>query len=131
MKTHILNIALKVILGLAYLLAITPILKKLGKPFYVTCLLGAASGMYFKHNYASAIEAYKKALKFSEEMGDESPIDFCHEEAYKALGHMYENGLGVAADKLQAEEYYLRAGSRGNTAYEHSVAIRSYNEKYK
>ena len=118
-------------MGLAYLLAITPVLKKYGRPFYALLLFGAASGLYFKHNYSSAIDAYNKALKYSEESEDSPFFDSCHEDAYKALGNMYEKGLGVEVDELKAEEYYLRAGSRGNTAYEHSVAVRSYNEKYK
>lgn len=35
------------------------------------------------------------------------------EQAYLTLGKMHEKGLGVEKNQLKAEEYYLRAGSRG------------------
>lgn len=131
MKLAILKIAAKIHMGTAYLLSVTPVVKKVGKPLYAACLFGAAMGLYFNKQYKSAIKAYEKALSYSKGMEVYPPINFCHEEAYKALGAMYEKGLGVEKDEIKAEEFYLRAGSRGDSAYEHSVATKSYNEKYK
>lgn len=106
-----------------------PFIGGFGKQMYASGLFGHASGMYFNKNYTYAIRAYEKALKYSEGMENIPPFPVTFEQAYKALGNMYENGLGVEKDEMKAEEYYLRAGSRGETAYEHKVATRSWCEK--
>lgn len=51
------------------------------------------------------------------------------EYACENLGHLFENGLEVKQDELLAEEYYLKAGSRGDRAYLHKVAIKSTVDK--
>ena len=118
-------------MALAYVLSVIPLVKKIGKPLYAACLFGTAMGLYFNKRFKSAIEAYEIALNYSRGMEDTPPVNFCYEEAYKALGTMYEKGLGVEKDEMKAEEYYLKAGSRGDSAYEHYVATKSYDEKYK
>lgn len=129
------RVVFKILSGLAMavfrLMSFLPIVGGFGKQMYASCLFGEASGLYFGKRYSKAVDAYKNALAYSEGMEELPPFCVAFEQAYQALGNMYENGLGVEKDELLAEEYYLRAGSRGNTAYEHKVATKSWYEAHR
>lgn len=119
----------KVAMGTFKLMSYLPLLGRFGKRMYAACLFGEASGLYFGENYTPAVSAYHRALEYAHGMDEDPAIGFCIGEAWKALGEMYENGLGVNKDDFKAEEYYLRAGGRGNLDYEHKVATKSWYEQ--
>lgn len=106
-----------------------PLVRGFGKRMYAAGLFGEASGLHVRRKYSSAVNAYRKALNYAQGMEEDPAIGFCIGEAYKALGEMYENGLGVEQDQLIAEECYLRAGGRGHVDYEHSVTTKSWYDK--
>lgn len=85
-------------------------------------MLGRASGYYTRGRYKESIPFYEKVIEYGSE--------FEVEMACETLGKIHEEGLGVEKDMIKAEEYYLRAGSRGNTAYEHKVATKSWYEEH-
>lgn len=76
-----------------------PLLRGFGRSMYASVLCGEASGLYFKKRYEKAFAAYKTFLRSAEGLEDDPAVGFCIEEAYKALGNMYENGLGVERDE--------------------------------
>ncbi len=118
----------KPFMAVFWMMSFLPILGNFGKSMYASMLFGEASGWYYKRHYLKAINAYEKAINYSQGMEDVPPLCISFELAFKALANMYENGLGVEVNKLKAEEYYLRAGSRGESAYEHKVATKSWYE---
>ena len=107
-----------------------PVIGIFGKQLYASCLFGIACNQYFNKKYEAAITAYGKAIAYSQSLKDTPPFDYSFEQAYQALGQMYEKGLGTEKDLLKAEEYYLLAGTRGNTAFEQQVAMRSWQEQH-
>ncbi len=108
-----------------------PLFQGFWKQLYSATLFGKGFGHYFRKEYAAAEQAYKKALTYYENNDLKKDYDIHAETAYEHMGHIYEEGLGVEQDELQAEEYFLRAGTRGNSVYEHELATRSFNEKYR
>ena len=117
-------------MGIFKLMTFMPLVGGFGKHMYGSGLFGRASGMYFKKNYKSSINAYEVALNYAKGMEEIPPFGYAFEQAYLALADMYENDLGVSKDIDKAEEYYLKAVSRGETAYEHQVATKSWYEKH-
>jgi TPR repeat protein len=73
-------------------------------------------------NYLQARLYFEKVVELE---ADERSLNSANEH----LGMLYENGLGVDKDLDLAEEYYLKAGTRGDRAYVHKVAIRSHIQK--
>jgi len=128
-KRTILKFLSSLVLAVFKFISFIPFIGGFGKQMYASGLFGRASGMYFGKNYKYAISAYETAINYAQGMEDVCPLDLSFEQAYLALAEMYEKGLGVDKDEMKAEEYYLRAGSRGDTAYEHKVATRSWYEK--
>lgn len=128
-KRLLFKLLFKASMGAFKLMSYLPLLGRFGKRMYAACLFGEASGLYFGKNYTPAVSAYHRALEYAHGMDEDPAISFCIEEAFKALGGMYENGLGVIKDEFKAEEYYLRAGSRGNVNHEHKVATKSWYEQ--
>ena len=75
-----------------------------------------------RKNYLRARLYFEKVVELNV---DEQSLSSANEH----LGMLYENGLGVDKDLDLAEEYYLKAGTRGDRAYVHKVAIRSQTQK--
>jgi TPR repeat protein len=117
-------------MGTFKLISYIPVISGFGKHMYASGLFGRASGMYFNKRYKSSIKAYEDALNYADGMEDIPPFGYTFEQAYLALADMYENGLGVDKNIEKSEEYYLKAGSRGETGYEHQVATKSWYEKH-
>ena len=130
MRRLLFKIIINSIFGISKALSFIPFIGWIGRELYASALFGRANGFYFRKNYTAAFRAYNAALKYSKELEGKPSFDYSFERAYRALGDMYENGLGVEKDEMKAEEYYLKAGSRGNTAYEHKVATKSWYEKH-
>lgn len=107
-----------------------PVIGGFGKQMYASCLFGDASGLYFAKRYEKAIKAYERVLGYAQGMEDISPFQVSFSQAYEAMGTMHKNGLGTDKDEAKAEYYYLLAGSRGDTAYEHKVATKSWYESH-
>lgn len=107
-----------------------PFIGKFGRLMYASCLVGSADGLYFGERYQKAIKEYEHFLHYAHGL-EESPIlAFQFSRAHEILALMYEKGLGTDKNELKAEEHYLRAGSRGNGAYEHNIATRSWHETH-
>ena len=99
-----------------------PFRSKLAKEMLCSGYLGKGSRAMDKKQYEIARNYFEKIIEL-----DSS--ERSNGYAYENLGMLFENGLGVKKDVLLAEEYYLRAGSRGNRAYLHKVAIKSSVDK--
>ena len=108
-----------------FVMSYIPFISGFGKLMRSSGLFGKASGLYFNKKHLLSIKAYEKAINYSQGMEDIHPIDMAFEQAYLALAEMHEKGLGTEKNQMQAEEFYLKAGTRGNIAYEHKVATKS------
>ena len=102
----------------------TPIFKKFWCELMAAACLGQASGALKRKDYVAAVKAFESILVYD-------PDSHTGQMACKELGNIYEKGLGVEKNMFKAEEYYLRAGDRGDTHKLHEFAIRQYTEKYK
>jgi TPR repeat protein len=74
-------------------------------------------------NYRQARLYFEKVVRLD---ANEQSLNSANEH----LGMIYENGLGVDKNLDLAEEYFLKAGTRGDRAYVHKVAIRSHIQKH-
>ena len=129
MKRELFKISMVFLMGLFRTMSYIPLVKNFGKEMYAYGLFTEANILFYRKRYESAIKAYEKALNYSKGMEDVPSYSYSFEEAYTALGEMYEKGLGVDKDEMKAEEFYLRAGNRGDRAYVHKVAMKSWYEK--
>jgi TPR repeat protein len=73
---------------------------------------------------------YRRARRYFEKVVELNVGEQSLNSANEHLGMLYENGWGVDKDLDLAEKYYLQAGTRGDRAYIHKVAIRSQIQKH-
>ena len=96
----------------------SPINAKLAKELLSSGYVGIATRAMDKKQYEVAKIHFEKILELNISETDK-------QHAFENLGKIFEQGLTVKQDLLKADEYYLRAGSRGNRGYLHKVAIKS------
>jgi TPR repeat protein len=102
----------------------TFIFPKFWEQFIASAKLGRASRYYKAKKYKEAAVEYHSILELS--AGESTNEIVCEQ-----LGKMYENGIGVEKDEILAEEFYFRAGTRGEGYKIHEYAIKGYTDKYK
>lgn len=122
MKDYFHNLLWSLAMKTAKLFSQTPFNSKLAKGILSSGYLGIGSRAMDNKQYKIAKKYLDKIIELN---SSESNIEY----AYESLGKLFEKGLGVEKDVLLAEEYYLRAGSRGDRAYLHKVAIKSSVDK--
>ena len=114
----------KGIVFICWLLSKTFFFPKFWLQFIASAKIGRASQLFSHKKYEEAAQLYHEIIELNS-------AEYINEIVFEQLGEMYEKGLGVQKDEIKAEEYYLRAGTRGNSHKLHEFAIKGYTDKFK